>query len=81
MSHVSVFSFRWFEGDSSEETISPRMATLDAITRMNGSAIEGTRMEVDSARIDRTGCFVGDPGCLARHRTAQAIREQAQRDR
>lgn len=62
MSKVSVFSFKWFEGQSKEESISPIMATLDAITRLNGSAIEDTRMEVDASRVDHSGILIRDPG-------------------
>ena len=62
MSMISVYSFKWFDGNSNEESISPTMATLDAISRLNGSAIQDTRMDVDVSRVDHSGILMRDPG-------------------
>ncbi len=62
MTMISVYSFKWYDGNSSEESTSPTMATLDAISRVNGSAIQDTRMDVDASRVDHSGILMRDPG-------------------
>jgi hypothetical protein len=55
MAETAVYQFTWWNPRAGKENVSPRFATLEAITRCNGKAIEASRLVVDSREVDRNG--------------------------
>lgn len=55
MAETAVYQFTWWNGHSGKEIVSSRFATLEAITRFNGKAIEASRLIVNSREVDRNG--------------------------
>jgi hypothetical protein len=54
---ATVYRFTWWDIRSGKEVVSPRFATLEAITRCNGKHIEDTRLVVDARAVDRNGFY------------------------
>lgn len=50
-----VYRFTWWDRYADKEVVSPRSATMEAITRCNGKPIEDSRLVVDSREVDRNG--------------------------
>jgi hypothetical protein len=57
MAETAVYQFTWWDRHAGKDIVSSRFATLDAITRCNGKAIEATRLVVDSRHVDRNGFY------------------------
>jgi hypothetical protein len=55
MAETAVYQFTWWNRHSGKEIVSSRFATLEAITRFNGKAIEASRLIVNSRDVDRNG--------------------------
>jgi hypothetical protein len=51
---AAVYQFTWWDR-LGKEIVSSRFATLEAITRCNGKAIEASRLVVNSREVDRNG--------------------------
>ena len=56
MPKTTVYQFTWWNRRG-EEIVSSRFATLEAITRFNGKAIEASRLVVNSRHVDRNGFY------------------------
>jgi hypothetical protein len=54
---TAIYQFTWWDRRVSKEIVSSRFATLEAITRCNGKAIEASRLLVDSRHVDRNGFY------------------------
>jgi hypothetical protein len=54
---AAVYRFTWWDRYAGKEVISPRSATLDAITRCKGTPIEDTRLVVNSRDVDSNGFY------------------------
>jgi hypothetical protein len=57
MAKDTVYRFTWWDNHARKEVVSPRFATLEAITRCNGKHIEDTRLVVDARAVDRNGFY------------------------
>jgi hypothetical protein len=57
MAETAIYQFTWWDRRVSKEIVSSRFATLEAITRCNGKAIEASRLLVDSRHVDRNGFY------------------------
>jgi hypothetical protein len=55
MAETAVYQFTWWNRHAGKEIVSSRFATLEAITRCNGKAIEASRLVVNSREVDRNG--------------------------
>ncbi len=55
MAETAVYQFTWWNPRAGKEIVSSRYATLEAITRCNGKAIEASRLVVNSREVDRNG--------------------------
>jgi hypothetical protein len=55
MAETAVYQFTWWNRHSGKEIVSSRFATLEAIARFNGKAIEASRLIVNSREVDRNG--------------------------
>jgi hypothetical protein len=62
MAETAVYQFTWWDRHASKEIVSPRFATLEAIARCNGKAIEASRLVVNSRQVDRNGFYSTPPG-------------------
>ncbi len=56
MPETAVYQFTWWNRLGAE-IVSSRFATLEAITRINGKAIETSRLVVNSRHVDRNGFY------------------------
>ena len=54
---AAVYRFTWWDRYADKEVVSPRSATLEAITRCNGTPIEDTRQVVNSRDVDANGFY------------------------
>ena len=54
---AAVYRFTWWNRYAGKEVVSPRSATLEAITRCNGTPIEDTRQVVNSRDVDANGFY------------------------
>jgi hypothetical protein len=52
---AAVYRFVWWDQNAGENVVTPRFATLEAITRCDGEPIEDTRRLVDSDRLNGNG--------------------------
>jgi hypothetical protein len=57
MPDTAVYQFTWRDRHVGKDIVSPRFATLEAITRCNGKPIEASRLFVDSQQVDRNGFY------------------------
>ena len=57
MDETAIYQFTWWDRRVSKEIVSSRFATLEAITRFNGKAIEASRLVVNSRHVDRNGFY------------------------
>jgi hypothetical protein len=57
MAETAVYQFTWWDPRVSKEIVSARFATLEAITRCNGTPIEASRLVVNSRHVDRNGFY------------------------
>jgi hypothetical protein len=57
MAETAVYQFTWRDRHAVKDIISPRFATLEAITRCNGKPIEASRLLVESRQVDRNGFY------------------------
>src|SRR5580700_4071668 len=57
VSEAAVYRFTWWDRYARKDVVSPRSATLDAITRCNGTPIEDTRIVVNSRDVDSNGFY------------------------
>jgi hypothetical protein len=55
VSEATVYRFTWWDCYAGKDVVSPRSATLEAITRCNGKPIEDTRIVVNSREVDCNG--------------------------
>ena len=55
MAETAVYQFTWWNRHVGKEIVSSRFATLEAISRFNGKAIEASRLVVSSREVDRNG--------------------------
>ena len=62
MAKTAVYQFTWWDRHVGKEIVSSRYATLEAITRCNGKAIETSRQVVNSRQVDRNGFYFVSPG-------------------
>jgi hypothetical protein len=62
MAETAVYQFTWWDQHAGKEILSSRFATLEAITRCNGKAIESSRLVVNSRQVDRNGFYSIPPG-------------------
>jgi hypothetical protein len=62
MAETAVYQFTWWDRHASKEIVSPRFATLEAIARCDGKAIEASRLVVNSRQVDRNGFYFTPPG-------------------
>jgi hypothetical protein len=56
MAETAVYQFIWWNRRG-EEIVSSRFATLEAITRCNGTPIDASRLVVNSRHVDRNGFY------------------------
>jgi hypothetical protein len=56
MAETAVYQFIWWNRRG-EEIVSSRFATLEAITRCNGTPIDASRLAVNSRHVDRNGFY------------------------
>jgi hypothetical protein len=54
---VEVFKFEHVDEHNNSTVRAPRMATLDAIDRVKGVAIESTKRMVDKSELDGNGFY------------------------
>jgi hypothetical protein len=54
---AAVYRFTWWDRYAGKEVVSPRSATLEAITRCKGTPIEDTRLVVNSRDVDANGFY------------------------
>lgn len=54
---ATVYRFTWWDNHARKEMVSPRFATLEAITRCKGKHIEDSRLVVDARAVDRNGFY------------------------
>ena len=54
---AAVYRFTWWDRYAGKEVVSPRSATLGAITRCKGTPIEGTLEVVNSRDVDANGFY------------------------
>ena len=54
---AAVYRFTWWDCYAGKEVVSPRSATLEAITRCKGTPIEDTRVVVNSRDVDSNGFY------------------------
>lgn len=52
MSKVTVHMFKVYDAQTDEFLVSRRWATIDAITRARGEAVDGSAREIDVADLD-----------------------------
>jgi hypothetical protein len=57
MAETAVYQFAWWDRHAGKDNVSPRFATLEAITRCNGRPIEASRLLVESRQVDRNGFY------------------------
>ena len=57
MDLVAVYKFEHVDEHNNATVRAPRMATLDAIHRVRGVAIESTRKMVDKSELDGSGFY------------------------
>jgi hypothetical protein len=57
MSETAVYQFTWWNRHVGKDIVSPRFATLEAITRCNGKPIQASLLFVDSQQVDRNGFY------------------------
>jgi hypothetical protein len=57
MAETAVYQFTWWDQHAGKDNVSPRFATLEAITRCNGRPIEASRLLVESRQVDRNGFY------------------------
>jgi hypothetical protein len=57
MAETAVYQFTWWDPHTGKDNVSPRFATLEAITRCNGRPIEASRLLVESRQVDRNGFY------------------------
>jgi hypothetical protein len=57
VAETAVYQFTRWDRHAGKDVVSSRFATLDAITRCNGKAIEASRLLVDSRHVDRNGFY------------------------
>jgi hypothetical protein len=57
MAETAVYQFTWWDPHAGKDNVSPRFATLEAITRCNGRPIEASRLLVESRQVDRNGFY------------------------
>jgi hypothetical protein len=62
MAETAVYQFTWWDRHASKEIVSSRFATLVAIARCNGKAIEASRLVVNTRQVDRNGFYFKQPG-------------------
>jgi hypothetical protein len=62
MAETVVYQFTWWDRHVGKEIVSSRFATLNAITRCNGKAIEASRVLVNSRHVDRNGFYFTPQG-------------------
>jgi hypothetical protein len=62
MAETAVYQFTWWDRHARKEIVSARFATLEAITRCTGKAIETSRLVVNSRQVDRNGFYFAPPG-------------------
>ena len=55
--NTAVYRFTWWDRYAGKEVVSPRSATLEAITRCKGTPIEDTRLVVNSRDVDANGFY------------------------
>lgn len=55
MTRAVVYEFTKYDVASDKTVRAPRPATIEAITRAGGQAIESTMREVDAAELDGNG--------------------------
>jgi hypothetical protein len=54
---AAVYRFTWWDRHAGKEVVSPRFATLEAITRCKGTPIEDTQLVVNSRDVDSNGFY------------------------
>jgi hypothetical protein len=57
MAETAVYQFTWWDRRVGKEIVSTRFATLEAISRCNGTPIEASRLMVNSRHVDRNGFY------------------------
>jgi hypothetical protein len=57
VSEAAVYRFTWWDQYAGKPVVSPRSATLEAITRCKGTPIEDTRIVVSSRDVDSNGFY------------------------
>jgi hypothetical protein len=57
VSEAAVYRFTWWDRYAGKDVVSPRSATLEAITRCNGTPIEDTGIVVSSRDVDSNGFY------------------------
>jgi hypothetical protein len=62
MAETAVYQFTRWDRHASKEIVSLRFATLEAIARCDGKAIEASRLVVNSRQVDRNGFYFTPPG-------------------
>ena len=54
---ATVYRFTWWDRYAGKQVVTPRSATLEAITRCKGTPIEDTRQVVNSRDVDANGFY------------------------
>ena len=62
MAETAVYQFTWWDRRADKEIVSSRFATLEAIARCDGKAIEASLLLVNSRQVDRNGFYFTPPG-------------------
>jgi len=57
VSESAVYRFTWWDRYAGKDIVSPRSATLEAITRCKGTPMEDTRQVVNSRDVDSNGFY------------------------
>jgi hypothetical protein len=57
VSESAVYRFTWWDRYAGKDIVSPRSATLEAITRCKGTPIDDTRQVVNSRDVDSNGFY------------------------
>jgi hypothetical protein len=57
VTEATVYRFTWWDQYVGKDVLSPRSATLEAITSCKGKPIEDTRQVVNSREVDCNGFY------------------------
>jgi hypothetical protein len=74
VSAVDVYAFVIWNRERGGNVRTPRLATLDAIKRVNGVAVDGTRRSVDESELDRDHFYPRKSNLELEHRDLRKLR-------